>query len=315
MMQSTALSEPPSRAAPRPADKPAARLAVLRDFPEEGWPSMDLCGGDAPGGGARRSTPCGPRTFARRFGGDSAESRGWAAAARPSTWIACSTACGTTRAACAAAPPHSTCSTSATTATRSWSTSSRRSGRGFTVTTSTRFGVCLSRPASGGPRWFRAVARNILRGMQRAAVVFHSTLDVRDRILRHGLIDPGRLVHAPYGVSPEFAARPAGEDGGGPVSRPGGPAVPAPRRQLHPRKRIDVLLSVFGRVRERFGDLTLVQIGGQWTAAQQEQIARLGVGAGGRPGARPVARRTWPPCTAPPRSSCCRARRRGSACR
>jgi glycosyltransferase involved in cell wall biosynthesis len=45
-----------------------------------------------------------------------------------------------------------------------------------------------------------------------------------------------------------------------------------------PRKRIDVLLDVFGRVRERRPELRLVQVGGVWTAAQTELIDRLGIG-------------------------------------
>jgi glycosyltransferase involved in cell wall biosynthesis len=46
-----------------------------------------------------------------------------------------------------------------------------------------------------------------------------------------------------------------------------------------PRKRIDVLLEVFARVRRRRRDVLLVQVGGTWTAAQEEQIARLALGA------------------------------------
>lgn len=51
------------------------------------------------------------------------------------------------------------------------------------------------------PYWFRTFARRVLSGLQRAAVIFHSTAMVRDELLRFGLIDPGRLVHAPFGMS------------------------------------------------------------------------------------------------------------------
>ena len=78
----------------------------------------------------------------------------------------------------------------------------------------------LLEPREARPRWFRAVAGHILRGLQKAALVFYSTGPVRDQIVAHGLIDPDRLVHAPPGVSPEFTACPEGPD----------KAVPFPRR-------------------------------------------------------------------------------------
>jgi glycosyltransferase involved in cell wall biosynthesis len=45
-----------------------------------------------------------------------------------------------------------------------------------------------------------------------------------------------------------------------------------------PRKRIDVLLAVVAAVREQVPGLRLVKVGGAWTAAQSEQIVRLGLG-------------------------------------
>src|SRR5262245_5599411 len=56
------------------------------------------------------------------------------------------------------------------------------------------------------PSWFRRIAKRILRGLQKAAIVFHSTAAVRDEILHFGLIDPRSLVHAPYGVAAEFSS-------------------------------------------------------------------------------------------------------------
>ncbi len=41
-----------------------------------------------------------------------------------------------------------------------------------------------------------------------------------------------------------------------------------------PRKRIDVLIDVFAEVRGTRRDLRLIQVGGQWSGAQREQIAR-----------------------------------------
>src|SRR5262249_49053853 len=86
-----------------------------------------------------------------------------------------------------------------------------------------------------------------------------------------------RLVHAPNGVAPEFQ----------PDARPGDlavlPEIDGRLFLLHvgsciPRKRIDVLLDLFAAVCSRRPDLRLGQVGGDWTAPQRQQIARLGVG-------------------------------------
>lgn len=119
------------------------------------------------------------------------------------------------------------------------------------------------------PLWFRRLAHRTLAGLKRAAVVFHSTGEIRDRILYRKLVDPERLVHAPYGVAAEFT--------------PGaGPSESA--YLLHvgsniPRKRLDVLLDVFASVRKGRPELKLIQVGGPWSAEQRDQIERLGIGA------------------------------------
>ena len=133
---------------------------------------------------------------------------------------------------------------------------------------------CLLEPAQEPrPRWFRAMARRILTGMQKAAVVFYTTEAVRRQIEHYGLLDTKRLVKAPLGIAAEFAAassEPAGVFGT--LSEP---------YLLHvgsciPRKRVDVLLDVFAALRKQHPELRLVQIGGEWTPAQREQIGRLG---------------------------------------
>ena len=128
---------------------------------------------------------------------------------------------------------------------------------------------CLLEPRRDRrPRWFRALTRRTLRGLQKAAVVFHNTTEVRRQLERHGLIDPARLVHVPYGVSAEFAPGPAPSNGR-PFLLHVGSCIP--------RKRIDVLLDVFAAVRRDCPDLRLVKVGGPWTPAQREQLARLGL--------------------------------------
>ncbi|HEX8820394.1 MAG TPA: glycosyltransferase, partial [Archangium sp.] len=129
------------------------------------------------------------------------------------------------------------------------------------------------------PAWFRAMAWTTLKGMQRAGVVFHGTHAVRDEILRHGLVPPERLVHAPLGASPEFGADPVPGDTSDEVLRSleGRPYV------LHvgsgiPRKRLDVLFEVFAALRRRHPELRLVQQGAELNEAQRAQVKHLGIG-------------------------------------
>jgi len=128
---------------------------------------------------------------------------------------------------------------------------------------------CLLEPARDPrPWWFRAVTRRILNGLKRAAVVFHSTADVRRELLRFGLCPDARLVHAPYGVAAEFTAD---ADASG---------VTADPYLLHvggdmPRKRLDVLLEVFAEVRRSIPALKLIQIGPPWSSERSRQLAQL----------------------------------------
>ena len=131
---------------------------------------------------------------------------------------------------------------------------------------------CLLEPKRDPrPGWFRALARHTLAGVQRAAVVFHLTMEIRNEIERHGLVDPSRLVYAAPGVSPEFTPcegeTPRNEES--PFLLHVGSCIP--------RKRIDVLLAVFAAARASFKDLRLVQVGGSWSPAQRELIERFGI--------------------------------------
>jgi glycosyltransferase involved in cell wall biosynthesis len=138
---------------------------------------------------------------------------------------------------------------------------------------------CLFDPvADRRPRWFRAMSRRILTGLRKAAVVFYNSQVVGEEIKRVGLIDPDRLVYAPLGVAPEFTSgttQPA-------VELPPLAEVDGRRWVLHvgsciPRKRIDVLLDVVAAARKTVPELRLVKVGGEWTADQAAQIARLGL--------------------------------------
>jgi glycosyltransferase involved in cell wall biosynthesis len=119
------------------------------------------------------------------------------------------------------------------------------------------------------------MARHILDGLQQAPVVFHSTRAVRAAIERHGLVDPSRLVYAPYGFASEFRPDPTPDREAEAVHRrlAGEPYV------LHvgsciPRKRIDVLLGTFAQLRKRLPELHLVKVGGEWTREQRAILQR-----------------------------------------
>jgi glycosyltransferase involved in cell wall biosynthesis len=129
------------------------------------------------------------------------------------------------------------------------------------------------------PAWFKAMAWATLTGLQRAAVVFHSTGAVREELLRHRVVPAERLVHAPLGVSAEYGPDAVPGDTSDEVLRPlgGRPYV------LHvgsgiPRKRVDVLFEVFAALRRQHPDLWLVQQGAVLNEAQLAQVARLGIG-------------------------------------
>jgi len=135
----------------------------------------------------------------------------------------------------------------------------------------------LISPGSRKPaRWRTAMAWAQLRGLQRAAVVFYSTQQVRAQLVGRGLVDSDRLVCAPYGVAREFwNLDGVGED------VPSG-ALPNRPFLLHvgsnmPRKRLDILFRVFAAVRSRIPELVLVQQGARLQASDRQLIESLGI--------------------------------------
>lgn len=139
---------------------------------------------------------------------------------------------------------------------------------------------CLVQPErEPRPFWFRAMARRILSGLRKAAAVACVSEATRDGLHAHGLVPADRLHVVPNGVDSACTpdADPAAD---AEAARLLGPrAVP---ELLHvgstiPRKRIDVLLAVFAEVRRRVPDARLVQVGGAFTADQARQANALGV--------------------------------------
>lgn len=140
---------------------------------------------------------------------------------------------------------------------------------------------CLLEPESEPrPFWFRTMARRILAGLRKAAIVFYNSNGTRDDLLKHGLVEPARLRHLPLGVAPEFSLGPI-EEGDRAALRTYG-LGDAPYL-LHigsciPRKRIDFLLQVFARMRTLQPNLLLAKAGDPWTEAQSRDIEALGLG-------------------------------------
>jgi glycosyltransferase involved in cell wall biosynthesis len=252
---------------------PPPRLAILADFPEEGWPSMDLCGDMLlahlpPAFAAERVCPPFRRAATRlpvvgrrnpAFNADRLLNRFLVFprhARRAAPRFDLFHVVDHTYAQLVHALP---------------------AGRVGVYCHDLDAFRCVLEPASDPrPRWFRALARRALRGLRHAAVVFHNSARTGAELRRLGAVDPAKLVHAPLGVAAEFTA-----DAGQPEPAP--PADLAGRPWLlHvgsciPRKRVDVLLDVFAAVRESVPDLRLVKVGGDWSAAHRERIARHGL--------------------------------------
>jgi glycosyltransferase involved in cell wall biosynthesis len=136
---------------------------------------------------------------------------------------------------------------------------------------------CLLEPGlEPRPRWFRQMAQRTLDGFLRAAHVLCPSNFTRSQILVHGLFPADRVTVIPPGVDPVFFAEPA-------AALPEGFASIANRPYLlHVgstirRKRIDLLLRIFARVAEEFPDVVLVRVGGPFTAEQTQLAADLEV--------------------------------------
>jgi glycosyltransferase involved in cell wall biosynthesis len=126
------------------------------------------------------------------------------------------------------------------------------------------------------PAWYRAMSTHILKGLQKAALVFHTTHSVRKQIESYQLVPPVKLVQAPLGVAVEYLSQDQ-------RSLDWMPQLETTCFILHvgsciPRKRMDVLLNVFAQLHQQYPDLLLVKVSGAWSRDQQAQIAQLELG-------------------------------------
>jgi glycosyltransferase involved in cell wall biosynthesis len=128
---------------------------------------------------------------------------------------------------------------------------------------------------------FRAMMRRTLGGLRKAAIVTCDTAVVRDELIAHGLVAPDRLRVVHNGVHPACSPEPdAAADAA--AAQLLGPEQGA-LEILHvgstaPRKGIDVLLRIVAAVRASMGSrVRLVRVGGPLTADQQTLARRLGI--------------------------------------
>jgi glycosyltransferase involved in cell wall biosynthesis len=141
---------------------------------------------------------------------------------------------------------------------------------------------CLLEPA-GEPRpvWFRAMARRILSGFQKAAHVICNSAATRAQLLRYELFPADRLTVVHVGLSRVFSAAPDPASDAE-AARLLAPFAPGEIRLLSvgsaiPRKRIDILLRVFAAVRREFPNGRLIRVGGAFTPEQAQLARDLGV--------------------------------------
>ena len=130
---------------------------------------------------------------------------------------------------------------------------------------------------------FRAMTACILSGLQRAAHVFCVSVATRDALLAQRLLPAERVSVTLNGLDPVLwrPVTPAAE--AALEARLRAARAPLDFALLHvgsniPRKRLDVLLETLARVREARPGTRLLRVGAPWTPAQAALAARLGVG-------------------------------------
>jgi glycosyltransferase involved in cell wall biosynthesis len=142
---------------------------------------------------------------------------------------------------------------------------------------------CLLEPErESRPHWFRAMARRVLSGFQKAAIVVCDSEATRQSVRAHDLVPESRLRTVHAGIAPEFQAEPD-PAADAEVARRLGPADPqGPPELLHvgsniARKRIDVVLEAFAAVRLEVPSARLIKVGGALEPDQERLAHELGV--------------------------------------
>lgn len=126
----------------------------------------------------------------------------------------------------------------------------------------------------------RLLARRIATGLQRARMVACVTRATQQSLIDTGLVDPARTVVVGNGTHPSCspAPDPVADDTAAALLGPAG----AHEDLLHvgsviPRKRIDLLLRIMASLAERRPRVRLVRVGGDFTADQRQLLLDLGL--------------------------------------
>ncbi len=125
---------------------------------------------------------------------------------------------------------------------------------------------------------FKAMARHVLAGLQRAAYVTCDSAAVGEELVARGLVPSERIVIAPVGVGDQFSTTVHPE-----ADRAVAQMIAAPAgaiEVLHvgstiPRKRVDLLLRAVAAVRREMPQVHLVRVGGPFTAPQRGLLSEL----------------------------------------
>jgi glycosyltransferase involved in cell wall biosynthesis len=139
---------------------------------------------------------------------------------------------------------------------------------------------CLLEPErEPRPSWFRALARRTLRGVRDSAFVAADSLATLRGLVDRGIVPESRVRVVHLGTHPECSPE-ANLEADGEGCRLLGP-LGAPEL-LHvgsniPRKRVDVLLGVFAKVRESIPGARLVKVGGALPPELASMADRLGI--------------------------------------
>jgi glycosyltransferase involved in cell wall biosynthesis len=128
---------------------------------------------------------------------------------------------------------------------------------------------------------FRVMTRRILSGFRTASKIGCDSKATHSEILRQRLCRPDSSRIIPIGVAPEFSPK-SDERADRAASMIAGAKTAQSIEILHvsstiPRKRIDVLLKVFAAIRRELPAARLIRVGGQFTEAQSELARALGV--------------------------------------
>jgi glycosyltransferase involved in cell wall biosynthesis len=137
---------------------------------------------------------------------------------------------------------------------------------------------CLVDDKTDRRGWYPLIAKRLLSGMRRASRVICVSRATHDEIVKYGLVGPEKLTIIPNGVDPHFSLQPDPEEEHETDLLNRQP--PNSCDILHvgsniARKRIDILLEVFAKIRVDFREARLIRVGGPFTLEQEAQIDRL----------------------------------------